>query len=403
MACNGNCASCGISEDVLNFKDLGIRDGFIYNFNTHSKPISAVINLTDECTHRCRMCFVKFQPEYMKLETAIATVEFLLKNTKDGQVPQVTFFGGEPLIQFERIIKPLVEMYKDRVSWSITTNGFLLSEDIVDFFRKYNVQILLSWDGDKMTQDYQRPLKNGEGSFDKSVRNIPYLLLRFPNTTMRATITKFSIPLLYENYLFAKKMGFKAVTFIMDSRREIEYSIEDKNILTHQINKIAADLTYDLLKGRTPIIVENLIDTYRLLRKANDANVFNNEIFRCGTGITSVGVTTNGELVGCQENNSCPEDNEIIGNVFEGINLEKHRVFIEKVIQELDNVSIKSNGCGIDGLVAVNKICPNRIKDSQLLAQGETIMKYAEIQAARKWLILFKDSIFPNVYQYLEG
>ena len=59
----------------------------------------------------------------------------------------VNFFGGEPLLYFDSLIKPLVEKYKDIVSFGITTNGILLDEDIVDFFYENNIQPLLSFDG----------------------------------------------------------------------------------------------------------------------------------------------------------------------------------------------------------------------------------------------------------------
>ncbi|MGN1326575.1 MAG: hypothetical protein ACI4VQ_00590 [Clostridia bacterium] len=59
----------------------------------------------------------------------------------------VNFFGGEPLLCFDSLIKPLVEKYKDIVSFGITTNGVLLDEDIVDFFYENNIQLLLSFDG----------------------------------------------------------------------------------------------------------------------------------------------------------------------------------------------------------------------------------------------------------------
>ena len=85
----------------------------------------------------------------MTLEIAERSVEWALENyeKKSNYKVSINFFGGEPLLKFNDIIKPLVEKYNEKVYFNITTNGILLDEDIVDFFYKYNVGILLSFDG----------------------------------------------------------------------------------------------------------------------------------------------------------------------------------------------------------------------------------------------------------------
>lgn len=84
----------------------------------------------------------------MSLETAIKAAEWVKSNAFDKQTtPTINFFGGEPLLKFDDIIKPLVEKYHKEITFGITTNGVLLNEDIVDFFKLYNVNVLLSFDG----------------------------------------------------------------------------------------------------------------------------------------------------------------------------------------------------------------------------------------------------------------
>ena len=64
-------------------------------------------------------------------------------NDKYNQKPSLNFFGGEPLIMWDKIVKPLTlyirEKYKDEISLGITTNGTLLDNEKIDFFYKNNV------------------------------------------------------------------------------------------------------------------------------------------------------------------------------------------------------------------------------------------------------------------------
>lgn len=112
-------------------------------------PTTILLGLTNRCNLSCDYCFVNQNATDMTYDIAEQSVEWALNNQK--QKPEykvsINFFGGEPLLKFEEIIKPLIEKYFEKVIFNITTNGVLLNEDIVDFFYKYNVGILLSFDG----------------------------------------------------------------------------------------------------------------------------------------------------------------------------------------------------------------------------------------------------------------
>ena len=145
----------------------------------------------------------------MTYEIADKAIQWALSNiNNDKEKPIIGFFGGEPLLKFDDIIVPIVEKYKDQVEFNITTNGVLLTEDVVDFFLKNDIMPLLSFDGVAQVQNLQR-----SNSFDQVLNNIPYLLLRFPYTTMRATVTKESIPFLFDTVVMANELGFKSLFF----------------------------------------------------------------------------------------------------------------------------------------------------------------------------------------------
>jgi uncharacterized protein len=129
------------------------------NYNQHIQHI--MLNVTDQCNFRCRMCFCDWQDNYMTPEIADKAIELALKR-KSPRVDKITinFFGGEPLMNFN-LIKYVVEKWEKKCEFSMTTNGSLLTNEILDYLKEHKVGLLLSIDGDKETQDYNRPFRNG--------------------------------------------------------------------------------------------------------------------------------------------------------------------------------------------------------------------------------------------------
>ena len=188
-------------------------------------PIDICLNITDSCNLACKYCFVQQKPHFMTLDMAKKATDWLISNLekrkelgkKDEQV-NINFFGGEPTLLYEEIIVPLVlygeEKYPNQIRFGITTNGTLLNKERIDFFTKHKIYLLLSIDGAKETQDFNRPQRNGEGSFDLVEKNISYLLENKPNTTFRATLYQPTVKNLFENYRYAQRKGFKYIFFI---------------------------------------------------------------------------------------------------------------------------------------------------------------------------------------------
>lgn len=402
MACNGDCKNCGSYNYSDTLYSILPRRTVVEYKQEFGKPTSAVINVTNECTHRCRMCFVDFAPKHMSIEIASKVIDFIKRNAKEKNTRgAICFFGGEPLLRYKELIVPVIEKYGDEVDWSITTNGLLLDEDKVDFFRMNNVQILFSFDGDKKTQDFQRPLKNGEGSFDKNVKNIPYYVLRYPQSEMRATITKESIPYMYDNFLFAEKMCFSAIDMVMDSRPDIEYTDEEARMVEDQINKIVSHILRNLILGTDKVIrFNNFITIYKNIERQSLSPTFNNEIFRCGTGVTSIGISPDGRIFPCQERSSF--DDGDIGDIFNGIDEKKHLEHIKLFLSSTEEIAknMKANALNLS---ITDPFCPNRYFQGNQLGQGHIIMSTAMFKAVRRIQMNFSNSPIERVNKYLYG
>lgn len=360
------CEGCTIEVREKTF--INIREqykliqDFQYSYNEYSRPTNAVVSLTDDCVLSCNYCFCKQQPNYMSYETAEAVVQWLLSNKQTEEKPSYVFFGGEPLMQFENIIKPLVEKYYKEINFSITTNGILLNEDVVDFLYKYQIQPLLSFDGVPEVQNKQRTAKNLANSFDQVLLNIPYLLLRFPKTVMRATLTAESIPYLYESVQMAKDLGFQNITFCPNDFET--WGKAEEGELKNQFEKIALDIYSDFLHDKMPIKVLCITDVFEKLDLASNEDLrFNNAINRCGLGTTTCGIAPNGDIVPCQEKTSCASQHSI-GNVLTGgIDSQKHQLFLEDYFSKVNSISCSLGCSDKQKLLCISDLCPSRLED----------------------------------------
>ena len=233
------------------------------------------LNITDDCNLECKYCFVEQHPNYMTLETAIDAVEWLHKNLeikrknnwtnhlqKHGEKASINFFGGEPTLLWDKIIIPLTEYienkYPNDFILGMTTNGTLLDESKIKFLKEHNFQLLLSIDGDKVTQDYNRPCKNHQNSsFDLITKNIPLLLENFPYLTFRATIYQDTVDQMFNNYIYAQSLGFKKIFFAPNEREK--WTKENIDKLSIEIQKIFyyTLLNYNLQIKNNSILFES--------------------------------------------------------------------------------------------------------------------------------------------------
>ena len=322
---------------------------FEYNKN-YQYLSSACLNLTDACNLACKYCFVQQHPHYMTLDIAKKSVDFLVKNLRakkeNGYLSEndkcnITFFGGEPTLMWDSIIVPLVNYtegkYLNEVVFSITTNGVLLNQERINFLFDHNIYPLLSMDGAKRTQDFNRPAQNGQSSFDAVLKNIPILLEKFPEVTFRATIDQESAQYTFENYLFAISQGFHRI-FMTPNGRE-SWSDENKDKLKLEVEKIYWFIANSFCNEGNPIDFQFVNDSFTQIIQ-HDLNVINypeekditvsRSPSRCGMGTGFGSIGYDGKIYGCQEQDSKTDKNIFyIGDIFSGIDIEKHTILLE--------------------------------------------------------------------------
>lgn len=162
--------------------------------------------LTKKCNLSCPYCYESHNEETMSFKMAMKCLALV----EDGG--SFTFFGGEPLLCFKSLVKTLTfEAHKRGIKLAMTTNVTLLAPQIFDWLTIHRCDMLLSFDGDKETQDRNRPIINGS-SFDMAIDNLKYALSKNPNQQVRMTLHPNSIERFSDDVKFFYNLGVKMLS-----------------------------------------------------------------------------------------------------------------------------------------------------------------------------------------------
>ncbi|MGZ8430173.1 MAG: radical SAM protein, partial [Candidatus Deferrimicrobiaceae bacterium] len=190
-----------IVSDLRRAGLLGTAEGDGPAVRTAHPPLrlrTLVLMLTTSCNLACRYCYEDREegcvppddgqgwgggaPREMSPESLRGSVKFLLDHCGENRKVSVTFFGGEPLLRFPLIRTAVGEarrMAREKgkeISFSITTNGTLLTREIAGFLKENGVSVCLSIDGPREIHDRNRPYASGRGSYDDVARGLSILM-----------------------------------------------------------------------------------------------------------------------------------------------------------------------------------------------------------------------------------
>lgn len=284
------------------------------------KTYDVFLLVANACNARCIYCFAEGgtygkKIDFMNQETGRTAIDFFFSYIPNDYTINLNFFGGEPLLAIETIeyiINYISFSYPSRrIVYSVTTNGYILNEEILNFLTNHNVHIVLSIDGGRETQCRQRPLLNGKNSFDEVTKIIPYMKRTGQPILARATYHDFNKPLcqIYNDLLL---MGIDEIQVVPDF----------SNInCTKDINKLCSqvDGLYDYIKyyirnimyqpERFPFVT--VVQAIRFLYFAPYEYSFS-----CENGKTMFAVDTTGNIFPCHRLSS--DERYIIGNIKTG-------------------------------------------------------------------------------------
>ena len=171
-------------EEITRLKNEGmlytedIYQKYMTDFKKRKTVVKALcLHIAHDCNLACKYCFAE-EGEYhgrralMSLEVGKKALDFLVANSGNRRNLEVDFFGGEPLMNWD-VVKELVKYgrslekeHNKLFRFTLTTNGVLLNDEVMEFCNKEMSNVVLSLDGRKEVNDKMRPFRNGKGSYD---------------------------------------------------------------------------------------------------------------------------------------------------------------------------------------------------------------------------------------------
>lgn len=312
------------SEDT--YQNLAI------DFKNRPTIIKAMcLHIAHDCNLACKYCFAG-EGEYcgdrslMSFEVGKQAFDFLIANSGTRKNLEVDFFGGEPLMNFE-VVKQLVayareqeKIHNKNFRFTLTTNGVLLDEEVMDFANKEMYNVVLSLDGRKETNDRMRVSRNGKGSYDLIVPKFKEMVKRrgdkeyYIRGTYTHYNTDFTKDILHMADLGFTKLAMEPVVASPDAPYALKE--EDLPILFDQYEKLAAEMVRREKNGNGFTFFHYMIDL-------EGGPCIAKRIAGCGVGTEYVAVTPWGDLYPCHQ--FVGDENYLLGNVFDGITNEEVR------------------------------------------------------------------------------
>lgn len=279
--------------------------------------------VTEKCNLNCDYCYVKKQPKTMSMETAVAAFEYFKKmlSERDLQTGEihVGFHGGEPLLNFP-VIKYLTEQFKEEYGdkvryYSLTTNGTVFNEEMFQFLMA-NIELSVSIDGKRSTNDLKRHYSDGRSPYDETLRTLEFLKANSTPCRVRMTINQQTMDTFAENYIYLDKKGYGTVTYAINT--DDPWDIEDMKSYGRQLEEI---MDY--------FIKEKMEEGKYFLYNLKECN-FRTRSY-CDGGTTNFHVSPTGYLYPCIMAMDDPEF--LLGNIYEGID--------ENALQRLQELNEK--------------------------------------------------------------
>jgi len=300
-----------------------------------------VLNLTNQCNLSCQYCYEfgadkvatpEGKPKFMDLETAKASVDFLLAQSEGRRAIHITFFGGETLMNFP-LLKQVVAYANDRaqaqgrsIDFSLTTNATLLTPAIVEFLSENRIGVTVSMDGPKEMHDRLRVFANGRGSYDIIEPKVRFLIQhhRTRPITARVTLTSGVTDVVKIFRHLTQDLGFHEVGFapVTTSPNQL-YAIESRGMdrVLDEFHLLAGEYLEYALRGQMHGFT-NVSDTLAELHQGV------NKSHPCGAGLGLMGVGPSGDIAPCHR--FVDSDAHALGHISTGIDRQKQAEFLQR-------------------------------------------------------------------------
>ena len=283
------------------------------------------LHIAHDCNLRCKYCFAE-EGEYhgrralMSYEVGKQALDYLMDHSGKRVNLEVDFFGGEPTMNFD-VVKKLVEYGRSqekirnkKFRFTLTTNGILLNDEILEFANKEMSNLVLSIDGRKEVNDRMRPTAVQSGSYD-------IIMPKFQKAAESRNQTNYYVRGTYTHYNtdFAKDvlhlhdLGFEQISVepvVCDPKEPYALKEEDLPVLLEQYDILAKEIIKRRKEGK-------YINFFHFMIDLQGGPCIAKRLSGCGAGGEYLAVTPWGDLYPCHQ--FVGEEQFKLGTVFDGI------------------------------------------------------------------------------------
>ena len=283
------------------------------------------LHVAHDCNLACKYCFAgkgeyDGQREIMSYEVGKQALDYLIANSPGRRNLEVDFFGGEPLMNFD-MVKKLVaycreqeKIHNKNFRFTMTTNGVLIDDDVIDFCNKECHNVVLSLDGRKEVNDRFRKDYAGHGSYDTIVPKFQEFVKKRgdKNYYMRGTYTHYNTDFTNDIFHMAD-LGFTELSMepvVSKPGDPSALTAEDLPILKEQYEILAKEMIKRNREGRGFTFYHYMIDL-------TGGPCIYKRISGCGSGTEYMAVTPWGDLYPCHQFVGDPK--YLMGDIWKGV------------------------------------------------------------------------------------
>ncbi len=303
-----------------------VFEDMAFEWKNNSKVIKALcLHIAHTCNLNCSYCFAsqgKYQGDraLMSFEVGKQAFDFLIANSGTRKNLEVDFFGGEPLMNWD-VVKQLVNYarsiekeHNKNFRFTLTTNGVLIDDDVIDFLNKEMDNVVLSLDGRKEVHDRFRVDYAGNGSYDKILPKFKKLVDARGGEKyyMRGTFTHHNVDFTNDIFHMAD-LGFTELSMepvVCSPNDPSALTEEDLPKLFEQYEILANEMIKRKKEGRPFTFYHYMLDL-------TEGPCIYKRITGCGSGTEYMAVTPWGELFPCHQFVGDPKYS--LGNIWDGV------------------------------------------------------------------------------------
>lgn len=316
-------------QQLIASEDLFSKDNYepyIADFAKRPTVVKALcLHIAHDCNLACQYCFAEEgeyhgKRELMSYEVGKKALDFLVANSGSRRNLEVDFFGGEPLMNFQ-VVKDLVaygrsleKKYDKQFRFTLTTNGVLLNDDIMEFANREMGNVVLSIDGRPEVHNRMRPFRSGDGSYDLIVPKFQ----KFADSRhqekyyVRGTFTRNNLDF-SKDVLHLADLGFKQISVEPVVAQETDdYAIREEDL--SQLCEEYENLALEMVRRSG---TDEDFNFFHFMIDLEGGPCVAKRLSGCGSGTEYLAVTPTGDLYPCHQFVGNPDF--LMGNVDDGV------------------------------------------------------------------------------------